>query len=88
MLFLVIPGLNLQLNSIKFEIIHSHLALEPRRAGAGSSGRVTVGVVLAGADLCAVPAEGVDGAGAVTVVARVARFADAGAGPGVAAVIR
>ena len=66
---------------------HSNLSLEARGAGAGASGRVTVGVVLAGADLCAVPAEGVDGAGAVTVVAREAGFADTGAGPGVAAVI-
>ena len=54
---------------------------EARRAGAGPVCGVAVGVVLAGADLPAVAAEGVDGAGPMAVVARVARLADAGAAP-------
>ena len=68
---------------IVFSLDYSQLPPEPRRAGAPSVGGVAVGVVLAGADLPAVAAEGVDGAGPVAVVARVARLADARAAPGV-----
>ena len=57
------------------------LSPEPRGAGALSVGGVAVGVVLAGADLPAVAAEGVDGAGPVAVVASVAGLADAGPAP-------
>ena len=60
---------------------YSQFPPEPWRAGAGPVCGVAVGVVLAGADLPAVAAEGVDGAGPVAVVARVARLADAGAAP-------
>ena len=59
----------------------SHFSPEPRRACAAPVRRVAEGVVLAGADLPAVPSEGVDGAGPVAVEARVAGLADAGTGP-------
>ena len=60
---------------------YSQLSPEARGAGAPPVRGVAVGVVLAGADLPAVAAEGVDGAGPVAVVAGVAGLADAGAAP-------
>ena len=62
---------------------HLQLPLEPWRARARPVGWVAERVVLARAHVLAVPAEGVDGARAVAVEARVAGLADAGAGPGV-----
>ena len=70
---------------MKIYVLHDlQFSLESWRAGAGSVTGVAEGVVLTGADVLAVPAEGVDGAGPVAVVPREARLADAGPGPGMA----
>ena len=62
------------------------LAQKSGRAGADAVGGIAERVVLAVADLAAVPAEGVDRAGPVAVVAGITWLADAAACPRMASV--